>query len=90
MLLRFRLEIALCVYVDGSKSRAREEELLQAAESGDVARLRTLVLGRDLNFESTDQLGRTPLHLAVVNDHKEVSGSRDESFAALRSVSFVM
>ena len=55
------------------KSRAREEELLQAAESGDVNRLRTLVLGRDLNFESTDQLGRTPLHLAVVNDHKEVS-----------------
>jgi len=66
-----------CVYVDGWKSRAREEELLQAAESGDVARLRTLVLGRDLNFESTDQLGRTPLHLAVVNDHKEVSSSRD-------------
>lgn len=73
VLLRFRFEIG-CVYVDGSKSRAREEELLQAAESGDVGRLRTLVLGRDLNFESTDQLGRTPLHLAVVNDHKEVSG----------------
>ena len=29
--------------------------------------------GRDFNAEYTDQLGRTPLHLAVVNDHKEVS-----------------
>ena len=28
--------------------------------------------GRDFNVDYTDQLGRTPLHLAVVNDHKEV------------------
>ena len=28
--------------------------------------------GRDFNADYTDQLGRTPLHLAVVNDHKEV------------------
>jgi len=55
-----------------AQSRAREEELLQAAESGDVPKLRTLVRGRDFNADYTDQLGRTPLHLAVVNDHKEV------------------
>ena len=29
--------------------------------------------GRDFNADYTDQLGRKPLHLAVVNDHKEVS-----------------
>jgi len=31
------------------------------------------VRGRDFNAEYTDQLGRSALHLAVVNDHKEVS-----------------
>ena len=29
--------------------------------------------GRDFSADYTDQLGRSPLHLAVVNDHKEVS-----------------
>jgi len=57
------------------QSRAREEELLQAAESGDVRKLRMLVRGRDFNADYTDQLGRSPLHLAVVNDHKEVTHS---------------
>ncbi len=55
------------------QSRAREEELLQAAETGDVTRLRNLVLSCDVNIDATDQLGRTPLHLAVVNDRKDVS-----------------
>ena len=57
-----------------SQSRAREEELLQAAETGDVQKLLGLLqTGRDLNIECSDQLGRTPLLLAVVNEHKEVS-----------------
>ncbi|ELT93222.1 hypothetical protein CAPTEDRAFT_147411, partial [Capitella teleta] len=49
-----------------------EEELLQAAETGDTQKLVNLLQnGRDLNIECSDQLGRTPLLLAVVNEHKE-------------------
>ena len=51
----------------------REEDLLEAAETGNLAKLRWLLeSSKDLNTEYTDQLGRTPLHLAVVNEHKEV------------------
>jgi len=66
----------------------REEELLQAAESGDVAKLKTIVRGRDFNTDYTDQLGRTPLHLAVVNDHKEVGvvAARAIQFNSIQSI----
>lgn len=51
----------------------REEDLIEAAETGNLAKLRWLLeSSKDLNTEHTDQLGRTPLHLAVVNEHKEV------------------
>jgi len=51
----------------------RGEDYLLAAESGDVQRLRLLVQTTGTNqLEFTDQLGRTPIHLAVINEHKEV------------------
>nr|AWJ68223.1 putative transient receptor potential channel 4 [Hirudo verbana] len=56
-----------------SAKTCREEDLLEAAETGNLAKLRWLLeSSKDLNTEYTDQLGRTPLHLAVVNEHKEV------------------
>ncbi|ESO08662.1 hypothetical protein HELRODRAFT_169550 [Helobdella robusta] len=53
----------------------KEEDLLEAAESGNLTKMRWLLDSckpGELNIEYTDQLGRTPLHLAVVNEHKEV------------------
>jgi len=70
-----------------AQCRAREEELLQAAESGDVPKLRTIVRGRDFNADYTDQLGRTPLHLAVVNDHKEVRSLSSSLHATANTLS---
>ena len=52
----------------------REQELLSAAETGDVQTLRFMLLQeRDFNINCTDMLGRTPLQLAVNNEHQEVS-----------------
>ena len=51
----------------------REQELLSAAETGDVQTLRFMLLqDRDFNINCTDMLGRTPLQLAVNNEHQEV------------------
>ena len=51
----------------------REQELLSAAETGDVQTLRLMLLqDRDFNINCTDMLGRTPLQLAVNNEHQEV------------------
>jgi ankyrin repeat protein len=48
--------------------------LLQAAEVGDLGRVRRLVLQEGIvNINCTDPLGRTPLHLAVANEQREVS-----------------
>ena len=51
----------------------REQELLSAAETGDVQTLRLMLLqDRDFNINCTDMLGRTPLQLAVNNEQQEV------------------
>lgn len=56
------------------QSRLREQELLSAAETGDVQNVRFMLLqDRDFNINCTDMLGRTPLQLAVNNEHQEVS-----------------
>lgn len=55
------------------QSKVKEEELLQAAEQGDSKRVKRFFLqAGDLNANCTDPLGRTPLQLAVANEHKEV------------------
>ena len=60
------------------QSRMREQELLSAAETGDVQTLRFMLLqDRDFNINCTDMLGRTPLQLAVNNEHQEVRGRED-------------
>ena len=56
----------------------REQELLSAAETGDVQTLRFMLLqDRDFNINCTDMLGRTPLQLAVNNEHQEVRGREE-------------
>ena len=56
-----------------TQSRAREEELLQSAEVGDLIRVKR-ICDNDVavDIRCTDPLGRTPLHLAVANEQKEV------------------
>ena len=49
----------------------REQELLSAAETGDVQTLRLMLL-QDREINCTDMLGRTPLQLAVNNEQQEV------------------
>ena len=53
------------------QGKFREQDLLQASENGDVESLESLVKGGDLNFSCTDMLGRTPVQLAVGNEHQE-------------------
>ncbi len=56
------------------QSRMREQEILQCAENGDIQSLRFMLLqDRDFSVNCTDMLGRTPLQLAVNNEHQEVS-----------------
>ncbi len=51
----------------------REQEILQCAENGDIQSLRFMLLqDRDFSVNCTDMLGRTPLQLAVNNEHQEV------------------
>ena len=55
------------------QSRMREQEILQCAENGDIQSLRFMLLqDRDFSVNCTDMLGRTPLQLAVNNEHQEV------------------
>ena len=62
------------VVVCCGKTRAREEELLGAAEAGDLVRVRRICSNdRYVNINCTDPLGRTPLHLAVTNEQKDVA-----------------
>jgi len=49
-----------------------DEELLEAAERGDVGRVHEL-LGRDANPNARDEFGFTPLHWAAFNGHAEVA-----------------
>ena len=63
------------------QSRAREEDLLQAAEVGDLNKVKRLVQqdAASVNINCTDPLGRTPLHLAVANEQKEVRHDKTTS-----------
>ncbi len=57
----------------GSELRRAEEQLLEAAEGGDAAGVaQLLTLNPDLNPDVEDGLARTPLNLAVTNEHEEV------------------
>ena len=65
------------------QSKLRDQELLQAAETGDVITLRRLLLIQDrdsVQVNCTDMLGRTPLNLAVANEHQEVRALCAQSF----------
>ena len=78
MYINWKHSVQLTTYLTDSyfcfQSRLRDQELLQAAENGDVGSLRLMFLhDRDLNIHCTDMLGRTPLQLAVANEHQEVS-----------------
>ena len=55
--------------------KKEEEEFLRAVEVGDIPTVRKLLGSRetDIDVNCTDILGRTPLRLAVENEHLEVT-----------------
>ena len=57
-----------------SQPRKEEELFLHAAEVGDIPSVRQMLQDNpELNVNCVDILGRTPLRLAVGNEHLEVS-----------------
>lgn len=56
--------------------KKEEEEFLRAVEVGDIPTVRKLLSREsDLDVNCTDILGRTPLRLAVENEHLDVSNN---------------
>ena len=69
-LIRFRLAIGLCFFIF-SIGIAASQDLHDAAESGDIELVRTL-LNNDAPVDAVDFLGRSPLQIATYGRHKEV------------------
>ena len=54
--------------------KKEEEEFLRAVEVGDLPSVKKLLAShKTLNVNCTDILGRTPMRLAVENEHQDVS-----------------
>ncbi len=58
--------------MDTHSASALERELIQAAKSGDLARVQALIAHAEVNINATDEDTATALHCAASNGHKEV------------------
>ena len=69
---------AVVVVVRGEHQQARniaaENKLRIAAAQGEVAQVKSILTTQDININAVDDQGRSALHQAVMEGHKEVAG----------------